>query len=61
MQAVGHNQISVQVLTKPLNGLKTVGRKRSYFTPEGKGVSIHGIVELVEIPNNKSQITKKYQ
>jgi hypothetical protein len=24
-------------------------------------VSIHGVVELVEIPNNKSQITNKYQ
>ncbi len=24
-----------------------------------KGVSIHGVVELVEIPNNKSQITNK--
>ena len=24
-------------------------------------VSIHGVVELVEIPNNKSQMTNKYQ
>jgi hypothetical protein len=26
-----------------------------------KMVSIHGVVELVEIPNNKSQMTNKYQ
>ncbi len=24
-------------------------------------VSVHGVVELVEIPNNKSQITNKFQ